>query len=231
MSKFYQFADNTELVNQLCERIVSVLESDIKTKGSALMAVSGGSSPKALFAELKNQNLAWEKVTIVLVDERWVPSDHADSNEAMVREHLLQSFAAKANFVGWTSDAENLDAAARVADAKFQQLSLPFSVVILGMGADGHTASWFANAPEYSSLVDTSRESAVSASQPGDAPHSRLTLNLSAVLNTESMFLQINGAEKKQVLDKAFLNMHESGLPISNLLTKDAALKIYWSAA
>lgn len=229
MSKFIPCANNDELINKLTISIVDALQKDIDQKGMALLAVSGGNSPKALFAQLKNADLKWSKVTIVLVDERWVGVDHADSNEAMVCANLLQGRAANANFIGWTSDSETLSQAVSVANDKFKTLTLPFSVIVLGMGTDGHTASWFADAPEYSQLLDSSQQPAVCAAQPSAAPHARLTLNYSAVMQTAALFLQITGMDKKHTLDRALVNTTE--LPIGHLIADDSPLEIYWSEA
>lgn len=230
MSKIFEFPENKILIQTLSDRIVSVLKIDIEDHGNAIFAVSGGSSPKALFAHLRNnQSLDWSKVTIVLVDERWVPDTHADSNEMMVQENLLQDHAAKAEFIGWTSSADNLNGAVNKANARFKQLTLPFSVVILGMGVDGHTASWFFDAPEYDVLIDTTQAAAVCAAQPDKAPHARLTLNYSALIQTRAMFLQINGKEKKDTLYKAFSGDDKHEYPISHLLNENSPLEIYWS--
>jgi len=231
MSELYEFSSTQDLVVRLSDQITLCLDQEIQQRGSAVLAVSGGNSPKALYSHLRNQVLDWEKVTIVLVDERCVPTSHIDSNETMIRDYLLQGHAAQAQFVGWITDEDDLTEAANKANARFKKLTLPLSVVILGMGDDGHTASWFADAPEYSTLIDSEREPAVCAAKPSTAPHSRLTMNYSAVVNTKHMFLQIQGEQKKNVLERALLNATEYVLPISQLLGEDSPLKIYWASS
>lgn len=231
MNKLFEFSSNENLINQLSQRIVDYLVEDIEDKGFALLAVSGGSSPKPLFETLRQQELDWNKVTIVLVDERWVDASHDDSNEAMVKAYLLQDNAANANFIGWTNSAETVEHAANIANEKFQKLTLPFSAIILGMGTDGHTASWFADAPEFETLIDSEQTPEVCSAQPQQAPHKRLTLNLSAILQTKGLFLQLSGMEKKFVLSDACPKTGQHILPISYLLTDDSVLEIYWAAA
>lgn len=228
MSKIFEFSNNEELIENLSERIALILKQEISQAGKAIIAVSGGNSPKALFAHLRNQSLDWSKVTVILVDERWLPVTHADSNEKMVRENLMQGYAAQAEFIGWIESAHGLTDAEKIADSKFQQLDLPISVVILGMGSDGHTASWFADAAEYEAIIDATQAPAVCAALPDSAPHARLTLNYSAVTQAHAMFLQINGAEKRNTLDQA-LSGEVNTFPISHLLNENSHLEIYWS--
>lgn len=229
MSKLYEFSNTQELVESLSDQIALNLAEDIQLIGSAVLAVSGGSSPKALYAHLRNQSLEWKRVTIILVDERCVPASHVDSNEAMIRENLLQGNASKAQFIGWVTGEDDLLEAAKQANTRFMTITLPITVVILGMGEDGHTASWFADALEYSTLIDSAQKPAVCTAQPRTAPHYRLTLNYSAVMNTKHMYLQIKGEQKKNVLDEALLNPVECLLPIGCLLGESSPLNIFWS--
>ena len=98
------------LEKHLCQQIVELLRSGIDTKGEASLAVSGGRTPTALFQQLSEQSLDWSKVTVVLVDERWVYADHEDSNERLVRLNLLQNKAAKARLIGLkTADSTALE--------------------------------------------------------------------------------------------------------------------------
>ncbi len=230
MSKFYEFANNQHLVKQLSDHIAKNLLTNIEQSGHALLAVSGGNSPKELFAHLNSQTLAWQKVTIVLVDERCVPPSHEDSNESMVRKYLLKNAASQANFIGWTADTNDLQHIISQANEKFEHLSLPFSCVILGMGNDGHTASWFADAPEFNDLIDPAASPAVCLCHPTSAPHTRVTLNYSAVMQTKSMYLQIKGSEKKSVYDAACNVSSRAALPIHVLLNDASPLEIYWTS-
>ena len=79
--------------------IADALQHAIGQRGRALLAVSGGKSPIALFERLREQALDWRAVTVILVDERCVPHEHTDSNTALVRQHLLQGPAAAARFL------------------------------------------------------------------------------------------------------------------------------------
>jgi 6-phosphogluconolactonase len=124
------FKTGAELAQQLADDVASWLRAAIVKKNFAVLAVSGGSTPKPFFANLSNMQLEWSKVQITLVDERQVPEDSVRSNAKLVKESLLQNFAAEAQFIPLfeNPNAQNLKA---------------FDVVILGMGNDGHTASFF----------------------------------------------------------------------------------------
>ena len=104
--------------------------------------VSGGRTPMGFFHLLSQQVLDWSKVTVLLADERWVDAGHADSNEKLVRENLLINEPAKATYLALKNDAEQaLDGEAE-CEAALAGLDT-FTVLILGMGDDGHTASLF----------------------------------------------------------------------------------------
>ena len=129
------------------ERTANALRAAIAARGQASLAVSGGKSPIPLFEALREQDLDWSKVSVVLADERVVPRDHADSNTALVARHLLQGRAAAARFLLFfrelapTFNAEVLDALVRDAEERIRSLPWPLDVAVLGMGEDAHTAS------------------------------------------------------------------------------------------
>ena len=97
--EFVEFASREELAAGLAARVKEALEEAISLRGRAVLAVSGGSTPVAFFKALSKLELAWEQVTIMLVDERMVPASHERSNARLVRENLLQNHAANAFFV------------------------------------------------------------------------------------------------------------------------------------
>ena len=80
--------------------VVTALGADIERQGSAILVVSGGRTPVGFMQRLSRQSLAWQQVTVTLADERWVGADDADSNEKLVRDHLLVNAASAAGFVG-----------------------------------------------------------------------------------------------------------------------------------
>ncbi|MDQ6646366.1 MAG: 6-phosphogluconolactonase, partial [Pseudomonadota bacterium] len=138
----------------LAERIAEQLRDGLAERGHATLAVSGGSTPKALFACLSREKLDWSRVRITLVDERWVDVDGERSNARMVRSSLLQNEAAAAHFVPlYTGDATP-EGGLAVANECIEALALPFDAVVLGMGDDGHTASFFPGGDNLHEALD-----------------------------------------------------------------------------
>ena len=90
-------SDSEEVLAQkLALSVSKQLNACIDDKNKACLAVSGGKTPIAFFQQLSQQTIEWSKVTIILVDERWLPTVHTDSNEKLVRDHLIQKNAKQA---------------------------------------------------------------------------------------------------------------------------------------
>lgn len=210
---------------ELAQAIADALRAAIGARGQALLAVSGGRSPLALFAALREQELPWERVTVLLADERCVPIDHADSNSALVREQLLQGRAAAASwqpFFGQLPGGDSADwseaelaALADGANAALAALPWPLDVLVLGMGEDGHTASLFPASPGLEAALHSSAR--VAWVRPLAAAHARLTLTLPTLLEAGSVFLPLAGAAKLAVFARASQGPQPE-LPISLVL-------------
>ena len=127
--------------------------------------VSGGSTPKPLFEALRKTDLDWSKVTVTLADERWVPESDGDSNAAFVKNTLLQEKASAANFISLFVDGATPEEGVSQVHTRLQAIAQPFTVLVLGMGGDGHTASLFPDAPGTAeAMVET--DSLVSIVKP-----------------------------------------------------------------
>ncbi|MBL0919037.1 MAG: 6-phosphogluconolactonase [Hydrogenophaga sp.] len=222
-----------ELAQRLAAWIGLRLHDAIRERGHAVLAVSGGKSPLPLFEALRAQPLDWSRVTITLVDERCVPHDHADSNTALVRTHLLQGPAAAATFVPWFDsvpdplDDKALQAMADSAIARLATQPWPWDMAVLGMGEDGHTASLFPGAPGLSHALHGNGP--VAWTRPLDAPHARLTLTLPALLATRELVLPLIGPAKLRVYQQARLSEDDT-LPISLVLHQHQTPVRVWLA-
>ncbi len=137
------FENPSALAEALADDVGARLAAAIAARGTASFAVSGGSTPKAFFRSLSRRELDWSKVTLTLVDERFVPPENERSNHRLVADNLLKDRAAQARFVPLYHQAETAEAAAAIASDRTASLGAPFDVVVLGMGTDGHTASFF----------------------------------------------------------------------------------------
>lgn len=202
---FHTFPDAAAAAQALAERVADDLRTRLATQERATLAVSGGRSPIAFFNALNQIDLAWERINISLVDERIVPFNHADSNSALVRRHLLQNRAAAARWlpvVDEQADAAALgDTAAALAFA-LQHHQAP-DVVVLGMGSDGHTASLFPEAPQLADGLNPDYPHALLHTSPQTAPHERLSMTLAAIENAPHIYLAIGGSEKHDVYRQA----------------------------
>jgi 6-phosphogluconolactonase len=203
------------LAEGLATDIAEELRLAIEAKGRASLAVSGGQTPRLFLSCLSRETLSWQRVTVTLVDERQVAEDSDRSNARMVREALLRNAAASAHFVPLL----NNPAAARVP---------PFDAVVLGMGLDGHTASFFPGADHLKEALDPqSGSKIVSLTAPG-AGEPRLTFTLPCLLEARLLCLHIEGADKKAVLAKAMGDGPVSVMPVRAVLNSATPLSLYW---
>ncbi len=200
----------------LADTVAQILIQQIATSGSATLAVSGGSTPKLFFTNLSHRDIPWEKVTITLVDDRWVDPSHADSNQQLLQNNLLQNRAAAANFMPLFRSGLTASDAAAVINADFADVKQPFDVVLLGMGNDGHTASLFPCSPEIDQGFST--QDTYLATQPSTAPYSRISLSAHAICSARHLFLQIKGEDKHQTLQKALSAEDQLSMPIRHFL-------------
>lgn len=216
MHLLHQFTDSTALNHDFATRLVAILTSAIAERGAAYLVVSGGRTPQALFQTLAATPLAWDKVTILLADDRYLPVDSEQSNERLVKTTLLQQHAASATFVSLYAEAEHAFAA--IADILPRVAPLPtFDAVILGMGEDGHTASLFPCSAQLSAgLSDTAP--AVLATEPTSAPFQRISLSKKRLLDSRHIFLHLVGENKFPVLQQALANTDPMQMPISAFL-------------
>ena len=215
----------------IAAHIAAALRAAIAARGRASLAVSGGKSPVPMFEALREQDLDWSKVTVVLVDERVVPRDHEASNTALVARHLLQGPAAAARFVPFFGElpaqfnAEVLDALVQGATERIAGLPWPLDVAVLGMGEDAHTASLFPGAPGYARAIAT--DDPLAWVVPDTAPHARLSLTLHALLQARELLLSISGAAKLAVYRRAS-EKADTALPISLILNQTQTPMSVW---
>ena len=200
----------------IADRIERNLVAAIAARGGATLAVSGGKSPIDFFHALSSRQIAWDKVTVTLVDERWVPPTDPDSNERLVADHLLRDAAAAARFVGLKNERPDPSAGQPLCEAAIGALDRPFDVTVLGMGEDGHTASLFPGARELGAGLTTA--ALTLAVTPPDAAHARMSLSLAALLDSRLILLPLTGPEKLRVYRDALGDGPIEAMPIRAIL-------------
>jgi 6-phosphogluconolactonase len=191
--------------------------------GQATLAVSGGSSPRPFLQVLSTQPFDWSRIAVTLVDDRWVPDTDSASNSRFAHETLLQNAAQGAAFWPLVDTSQSLEA--HVAALNADPLRKLPDVAVLGMGEDGHTASIFADSPEWDYSITTSERFV--AVHPGSAPHARVSWSMSALKQMGRLFLLIAGPRKLDVLNAAAAAPQKNA--ISQLANdKGVRLDVYW---
>lgn len=198
--KINSFENDEALSDALCERIVSDLSAGIEKNGRAYLAVSGGNTPKKVFEKLSKSDLFWTKVIVTLVDERWVKPNDLKSNEKLVKEHLLQNKARTALFIPLKNRLIKAEDGEKITRNRLKSIK-NFDVVILGMGDDAHTASFFPHAKELDTAFNT--QEFCCATTATVEPLERMTLSRGFLLSTKNLILHIEGKKKKEVFDLA----------------------------
>ena len=209
------FEGRDALAAELAADVAAELRRVIAAKGKATLAVSGGSTPKLFFAQLSQADLPWRRVTVTLVDERLVPESSARSNARLVRENLLINAAAEAAFVPLHNNPD----AARAA---------PLDVVVLGMGDDGHTASFFPKGTGLAAALDPGGKSALVELEAPGAGEPRITFSLPVLLAAGRLSLHIEGAGKRQVLEQALADGPAEDMPVRAVLRAETPVTLYW---
>jgi len=207
------FETREALDQDLANAIVTQLESGIETRGTATLVVSGGSTPKGLFKTLSSTPIDWAKVTVLLADERWVAEDHEDSNTSLVKSLLLRNNAQAANWIDFGAGSVDPETALARINQQLDNTGR-FDVVILGMGGDSHTASLFPCSAELSEGLTTPHSALMT--QPTTAPHRRISLSKSRLLNAHVGVIHIVGDSKLDVYETATVWPDDDAHPISH---------------
>lgn len=201
------FSSVTAMTEAACGLAATAIGEGLSARGRSLALLSGGSTPLPLYRSLARVQLDWARVTLLLVDERWVLADHASSNERAVRAEFVAGEAAAALVVGLKSRHESPPDAVAEIGTRLDSLAWPADLVILGMGQDGHTASWFPNAAGLADALneDGARVAAIRARRSnvtGDIID-RMTLSAAAIVSARRILLLATGDEKRRIYARA----------------------------
>lgn len=214
-----RFADRAQAAEQLAADLAGIAESAISENGRASLVFSGGSTPGPMLELFSQKQLDWQHIFVTLSDERRVAVDHELSNELMLRSALLRGPAGAINFT-------SLHGAS--VEQRLEQFPKPIDAVVLGMGADGHTASLF---PGHPDLANTLGSSNLSADVGGpDFDPARTTLTPAVLLDSKQIILLFFGAEKWAVYAAAKSGDNVSQYPVRCVLNQsDIPVTVYWA--
>ena len=225
----HDFADRGALAAALADAVAAALAGALEARGTASIALSGGTTPQAFFAALSERAIDWPRVGVTLVDERWVDETSERSNARLVRTHLLAGAAAAARFRPLYTSAPTPEGSVRGLEATLADL-YPLDVVVLGMGADGHTASFFPGGDRLAEALDPKGGHRLCAMRARGAGEPRITWTLAALMQAGHIYPQIEGPEKAAVLESAREDGPAADLPVRAVLRQQARpVDIYWA--
>ncbi|MEQ9258883.1 MAG: 6-phosphogluconolactonase [Roseovarius sp.] len=196
-----EYPDDDLMAVHLADTLASELKSALTHKERVLFVVPGGSTPGPVFDALCDARLDWERVDVLLSDERWLPEVHVRSNTRLIRERLLVGKAAAARmlplFVKGKAPEEVLaELEAGIVPA------LPIDVALLGMGSDMHTASLFPGADRLEEALEP-RAPVLMPMRAEGVPEARITLTARVLRAALALHVVITGAPKKAALERA----------------------------
>lgn len=223
------FDGKAELAAGLADDVAKRLQSKIDANGSASIAVSGGSTPKVFFQHLSQHAIDWEKVTVIMVDERYVHPTDDRSNEKLIRENLLQGDAAKATLISFWQEGQDITQAEATLDGVLKAAP-HIDITVLGMGMDGHTASFFPGGNNLETATMMSCERSIIQMEAEGAGEPRLTLTLPVIVNSSYLVLHIEGDGKRSVLDEALNAELADAPPIRTVIEAlNGSINLYWA--
>ncbi len=220
---FKEYPDRELMMIDLAGVVASELEDALHHQDRATLVVPGGTTPGPMFDDLCAVHMDWDRVDVMLSDERWLPEDHDRSNTRLLRERLLIDQAAAARYVPLYAKADTPEDVLAELESVILP-TLPISVLVLGMGADMHTASIFPGADNLNKALDAHAPILVPMRAPG-APEPRITLSARVLDQALSKHIVITGAEKRDALEKA-QKLSASEAPIRTVLS---GATIHWA--
>ncbi|NQY40525.1 MAG: 6-phosphogluconolactonase [Henriciella sp.] len=204
---FKTFESKAALQAAAADWLANALRDAIARRGSAVFMGSGGTTPGPIYEALSQEDLDWDSVHVGLCDERWVDETHPASNGAMIERTLLQNKAALASYTPMKVAVDDPFKAVEVVNELYLEAGLT-DVMLLGMGPDAHTLSWFAGAEGYEDTVNPDTTSVVAAVKAIESEVTgpnllRMTLTQPCVAYARNVLLLITGAKKREVFEAA----------------------------
>ena len=228
---FRVFENRLAASNAAADLLASLVRNGLASEPGAQssLVVSGGSTPGPCFDRLSVESIDWSRVTVVPSDERWVSSDDPDSNEHLIRARLLQGRASRGKVLSFFREGVDASQAPALIEQDLQTLGRPFCATLLGMGEDGHFASLFPDFDGLQKALDPEGGAQCIVVKTAGSPHQRISLTISALLDSKHIVLLIFGAVKRNIFEAA--NAGGTTYPIESLLHHARApLTIIWAS-
>jgi 6-phosphogluconolactonase len=204
MPKLLKFTHPDDFVNEITYLIEEKILDAYEKNGLIRIALSGGETPIPIYEKLaQSQVIPWERVEIYLVDERYVPISNLESNQKKIVDILGPTMSFLHGFEAWNTDLSIQESSKKYnlyLESLYDESDFLFDLVILGMGSDGHTASIFPN--DRNTLLNEDDLSAFTLNAPNEIKE-RLTLTYKAILNSDDIYVLLNGDGKIKTLEKA----------------------------
>ncbi|HMT44237.1 MAG TPA: 6-phosphogluconolactonase [Chakrabartia sp.] len=231
-AEWWDYEDSSELTDAVAGDVAFIIESAIDARGSAVIALAGGSTPKPILEKLAEAKLDWKRVTIIPTDERVVAMTDPLSNVAMLARIFLPKGARVIPLV--SEKAADYKAAGAAASSRLTDFHWPLDLVWLGVGKDGHTASIFPG-PDYDDALNAPTERRMVGVMPDplpqEAPVARITLTRAAIQAAKTIIIVITGDDKKVAVERAIKDGDSSPLPIGRVLAGlETPVDIHWAA-
>jgi len=229
-AEWWDYDDVDEMAEAVAGDVGFIIESALDARGSCLLALPGGRTPRPIFAKLAEARIPWKKVTIIPTDDRLVPMDSDQSNIRAIAQNFLK---AGARVVPIAADIADHKLAGNSADARLQDLPWPPDLCWLGMGDDGHVASIFAG-PDLQDALDAPKArravGVMPDPMPKDAPVGRVTLTRASILSARTILFTVTGQKKRDLLERAIADGQSSSLPVGRVLAEaEQPIDIHWA--
>ena len=229
-AEWWEYDSAEEMAEAVAGDVGFIIESALDARGSSLIALPGGDTPRAIYKALAAKKLPWKQVTIIPTDERLVPMDDERSNIRGIAQAFLPTGA---RVIPIAADIADYRLAGNSADARLQDFPWPPDLVWLGVGEDGHTASLFAG-PDLQDALDAPKArravGVMPDPMPEDAPVPRITLTRAAILSARTVLFTLTGSEKRELLEQAIEDGQSSKLPVGRLLAEaEQPIDIHWA--
>lgn len=218
--RLYVLDDPEALARAVTAAVHEAVLQAVRERGTASLVVTGGSTPRLYYPLIAALDLPWSQVHVTLSDERQVPPGHAESNEGLVRQLLLQGPASAAHFTPLYGGEDGAQASLAGAIQRLQPLPRPFDLVLLGLGADSHLASLFPGALGVEAALDPEGQALACTvtPPPGVTPAlPRLSLTLAALLDSRRILFAAQGPDKRDAFERAALGRWPLPSPVQAL--------------